>query len=144
MTDPGALRFINLDPKETGPAAEVVGRLRDRAVEGRLTTCSHLRPGDPTYWLPCKPGTLRCERCLGGASTAMDRNPVCDRCGAPGADQLGYLKVLPSVVEAAPRVVVSEPIIMVWKACKACAEEHEAQYPELARPDGPPDGPEAA
>ena len=129
-----------------GPAGEFCARLAERALSDQLALCEHL-PVDgvpqPTYWLPCRPGKLRCLACLDAAARAVKgtrRNATCDHCGhyRPGSIRSGYMLLPAGVGAIAGQLTPSGSVTVVWKLCATCFDDY------LACTDEPPDGPGAA
>lgn len=114
-----------------GPAAAVLRQFVDRAATGHLTGCGHLSDSpEPLWWVPHRPGKLRCADCCAAAGRAIrgtreDRR--CDACRRVRSTIVATAAALSPIVVDLPGLppVASGPVIVLFGLCPPCRDASE-------------------
>lgn len=124
--DGGQLREVN--PHELPVIAEFITDMTARALRGQLTFCRHLTwtSMEPTWWVPYRPGRLRCVSCVeavarGIKGTAEDSR--CDACHRHSNPIMSTQLALPAaVLDLGPDMPAARraPIIVSAGLCDDC------------------------
>lgn len=132
----GHLHATISDSAPTGPVAGLLRKFTTHYLTG-ISYCPHLtQSAGPSWWLPAKPGRLRCLTCTQHASGTNPRHrDRCDHCNrVRNPLQSGVLLIPPIVLEDLTGTATAVgPVVVIYQLCQTC---HAA----TADPPPPEDG----
>lgn len=107
-----------------GPVSGILARFAHRYLAGEIGHCPHLAGGpEPSWWLPGKPGRLRCLRCARRASdTTPPRRERCDHCRRVRRPLHAGLVMVPPIIreDLTGSAEAVGPIAIAFQLCPAC------------------------
>lgn len=117
-----------------GPAAELLARFTRRFLTGDITGCEHLSHGpEPSWWLPTRPGRLRCSACALRASQRTPRHrDRCDHCEKIRHPLHARLVLVPPIVleDLTGAAVGVGPVTIAYHLCPDCRAASTSPSPE--------------
>jgi hypothetical protein len=117
-----------------GPVAELLRGFTHRYLAGDIGLCPHLsRSAQPSWWLPARPGRLRCLNCARNTTrTISRRRDRCDRCRRVRHPlQAGVVLTPPLVVEdvTGGSATAVGPVAVIFQLCRDCQATTDAPPP---------------
>jgi hypothetical protein len=121
----GQLDAAITDVAPNGPLTELLRGFVRRYLSGGVGCCPHLgRSAVPSWWLPAKPGRLRCLTCTQNAASLTPRHRErCDHCGRVRNPLRAGVVLLPPVVLedlVAGSAVAVGPVAVLHQFCSGC------------------------